>query len=233
MPAELFGNGGETTLSAAVDNVVTTLPVTSAAGFPSGEGQYRIRVGDELMVVTGGLGTTSWTVTRGAEGTTAAAHASGATVRHILTADALLSTPVYGARVHKATAQAISHDVFTIVNFDAEGFDTASLHDNATNPSRVLLGKLGRWLIISTLQYSSDTRGRRQANIFFNGTHIAVSQVNAYTGTGSTGVTVTTVLTSTATTDYVDVRGYQDSTVSLNIEAGSATSWLAAIYLGS
>lgn len=85
MAVELFGNGGSTTLSAAVDNLVTTLPVTSAAGFPSGTGQYRIRVEDELMIVTGGLGTTSWTVTRGAEGTTAASHASGVTVRHVLT----------------------------------------------------------------------------------------------------------------------------------------------------
>ncbi len=89
MAVELFGNGGTTSLAAAVDNLATTLGVASASGFPTGTGQYRIRVDDELMVVTGGAGTTTWTVTRGAEGTAAVAHASGATVRHVLTAGAL------------------------------------------------------------------------------------------------------------------------------------------------
>lgn len=98
MAVELLGNGGSTTLSAAVDGVVTSLPVTSAATFPTGTGQYRIRVGDELMIVTGGIGTTTWTVVRGAE-STAASHASGATVRHVLTGGALkpMLVPAGGA----------------------------------------------------------------------------------------------------------------------------------------
>ena len=41
------------------------------------------------MVVTAGAGTTNWTVTRGAESTTAVSHNDGASVTHILTAGAM------------------------------------------------------------------------------------------------------------------------------------------------
>ena len=39
--------------------------------------------------MTAGAGTTTWTVTRGAESTTAASHADGAAVTHVLTAGAV------------------------------------------------------------------------------------------------------------------------------------------------
>lgn len=89
MPQEQYANNAQTTLAAAVTAGATTLTVTSAAGFPA-QPQFRIRIDDELLLVTGVSGTT-WTVQRGIEGTTAAAHASGATVTHVLTAGGLLN----------------------------------------------------------------------------------------------------------------------------------------------
>lgn len=74
-----------TTLAASIDNSQTTMTVASAAAFPADE--HRVRVGTEIMVVTAGFGTTSWTVTRGADGTTAAAHGSGDGVRHLAVHD--------------------------------------------------------------------------------------------------------------------------------------------------
>jgi hypothetical protein len=56
----------------------TTLNVGSASGFPSS--QFSIRIDDEYMNVTGGFGTTTWTVQRGVNGSTAATHASGQTI---------------------------------------------------------------------------------------------------------------------------------------------------------
>jgi hypothetical protein len=52
---------------------VTSISLTSAAGFP-GAGNYYIMVDSEQMQVTAGQGTTTWTVTRGTNGTTAATH---------------------------------------------------------------------------------------------------------------------------------------------------------------
>ena len=57
-----------------------TITVASAAGFPT-SGSYYIRIDNEVMQVTGGQGTTTWTVTRGQLGTAPpVSHAAGATV---------------------------------------------------------------------------------------------------------------------------------------------------------
>jgi Tfp pilus assembly protein PilX len=72
------GPGASTTLSSAINSSQTTVGVLSATGFPTS--QFKIRIDDEVMTVTGGYGTTTWTVTRGASGTTAVAHAASQTV---------------------------------------------------------------------------------------------------------------------------------------------------------
>ena len=54
----------------------TTLNVSSATGFPTSA--FTIRIDDEFMTVTAGFGTTTWTVTRGAKSSAAAAHVNGA-----------------------------------------------------------------------------------------------------------------------------------------------------------
>jgi len=68
----------KTTLSAAISTAVTAVPVTSSAGLPTGP-PFTIRVDDEVMQVTA-LAANSLTVTRAANGTTAASHANGAEV---------------------------------------------------------------------------------------------------------------------------------------------------------
>jgi hypothetical protein len=72
------GPGASTSMASAINATQTTLTVASAAGFPTS--QFHIRVDDEVMTVTGGYGTTTWTVSRGASSTTAASHAAGQTV---------------------------------------------------------------------------------------------------------------------------------------------------------
>jgi hypothetical protein len=68
-----------TTLSGTITAGATSLSVASAAEFPSAD-PFTILIDGEVMLVTAGQGTTTWTVTRGYGGTTAAAHTSGATV---------------------------------------------------------------------------------------------------------------------------------------------------------
>ena len=66
------GPGANTTLGAALTASQTTLTVASATGFPTTS--FSIRIDDEFMTVTAGFGTTTWTVTRGAHGSTATTH---------------------------------------------------------------------------------------------------------------------------------------------------------------
>lgn len=99
---ELFANQASTTVSSGG----TTAPspgtseawtVASSSGFPAASNSASpatfFRVTDpasstEKMIVTNVSGTT-WTVTRGAEGTTPVTHASGFTVQNVVTAAAL------------------------------------------------------------------------------------------------------------------------------------------------
>lgn len=72
-----------TTLNGAIDAAVTAATVRDALGFPSSSafGPYRVLIDTEIVEVAAGHGTTSWSsMTRGADGTTAASHSDGATV---------------------------------------------------------------------------------------------------------------------------------------------------------
>ena len=76
-----------TTLSGAItSSTQQTITVTSAAAFPSA-GPYLVKIDSELILITGGAGTTNWTVyatgDRGYLGTAATTHSAGATVTQI------------------------------------------------------------------------------------------------------------------------------------------------------
>lgn len=87
MATEQFANKPVTTLNGAIDGDDTSLVVGSASLFPTVP-QFRILVESEYMLVTGVTGTT-FTVTRGVEGSSNVSHANGVPVTHILTAGAL------------------------------------------------------------------------------------------------------------------------------------------------
>lgn len=73
----------ETSLTAGIDAVVTTLPVVSTTGFPT---VGFVSVDTEIISYTGTTATSFTGCVRGASGTTAASHASAATVSHNIVA---------------------------------------------------------------------------------------------------------------------------------------------------
>lgn len=101
MPApESFSNDAETSLSAAISTTgQTSITVASASGFPA-SGEYRIRIDNEILKVTAGHGTTTWTVVRGQEGTSAATHSNSSVVSHVLTAQGLRSAAEEAALIY-------------------------------------------------------------------------------------------------------------------------------------
>ena len=84
---EQISNFGSTTLSTTINNSITTVVVASATNFPS-SGTFRIVIDSEIMLVTNVSGTT-FTVTRGQEGTTAVGHTSGVGVIQSITSSGL------------------------------------------------------------------------------------------------------------------------------------------------
>lgn len=69
----------QTTLAAAITSTTATTITLTAARFPDTNYSV-IRIGTEKMLITAGHGTTSLTVTRGYNSTTAATHANAAAV---------------------------------------------------------------------------------------------------------------------------------------------------------
>jgi hypothetical protein len=84
------GNGAHTTLMAAMNATQTTVSVSSASGFPA-TSQFTVRIDNEFMTVTAGFGTTTWTVTRGANGSTAASHVNAQSVDWSTSASGVIS----------------------------------------------------------------------------------------------------------------------------------------------
>jgi hypothetical protein len=83
---EKYTNGVATTLAEVLDASETGIDVTDASSWPTSG--FRVRVEDEIMYCTSRASNTL-TVVRGAEGTTAATHATGLAINHVITAQAL------------------------------------------------------------------------------------------------------------------------------------------------
>jgi hypothetical protein len=111
------GPGANTTLAAAVNSTQTTITVASATGFPTS--QFTLRIDDESMTVTSGFGTTTWTVTRGANGSAAASHVNAQTV--------VWNTPTSGAIGWNVTTKTLTISG----TFYIDG--SAKISDNALN----------------------------------------------------------------------------------------------------
>jgi hypothetical protein len=105
MPIERYANNATTTLSGDITSGAIVLTVASSGTDPwffPDQPQFRIRIDDELLLVTGVSGFT-WAVTRGVESTYASGHVSGSIVRQILTRDGLRRV---GTVIHEADSYA-------------------------------------------------------------------------------------------------------------------------------
>lgn len=124
-------------LASSITNTATTLTVTSATGWPT-SGSFIIQVDSEQMLVTGGQGTTTWTVVRGFNSTTAASHTgsptSGAIVFRPAVVIAGANFPANGGTQGTSVKDTSSDTI------GAPTTTLASTVTNATNPIQVAPG---------------------------------------------------------------------------------------------
>jgi hypothetical protein len=149
------GRGGSTvpsttlTTSGGINSSATSFAVASDSVFPAG-GNYTIQVDGEYMLVTGGQGTTTWTVARGVWGSTATSHNRNSTI--YLTTDIRPGTGLY---LHNASASAsVIDDWFTYgwnvgihIQNDASDNITDPFFDYPSGPQIASSGpRVGVWL---------------------------------------------------------------------------------------
>lgn len=130
--AEKFANDFATQLDGAIDDSVTSIDVDAAAPSALESGNFRIRIDDEILNVTAGQDTTTWTVARGAEGTAAASHSDNAVVTHVVTAATLQTVSdhvVDTSAAHAASAISVADSAANFTGTDVEAV-LAELQDN-------------------------------------------------------------------------------------------------------
>jgi hypothetical protein len=127
------------------------------------------------------------------------------------------------AAYHNAN-QSINNNTDTSLALNSERFDDAAFHDNSTNNSRLTVptGYTGWYAISGNCQYANNSTGLRQTSIMVDGTtYLAVNLQPAVSG-ATTIVNVSCVYYLTAG-QYIELRGYQTSGGSLNVE--TAGNW--------
>ncbi len=240
---ENFSNEFQTTLNGAINDSTTSVVVTSATGAPAAN--FRIRIGAEYMLVTAVAGTT-FTVTRGLEGSTAAAHSNLATVTHVLTAGGLIQkvaesggggggTPAFaGAKAYAATTQSIPNSATTAVAFPLEEYDTDAFHDLVTNNARLTVpaGKAGKYLLQGGTYIGAAPPTSTETLFRKNGTTLIRSAAGSI---GDGGWALPHATADLAEGDYVELIIYQNSGSAKTIGSTAGLdnqSWAAISLLG-
>jgi hypothetical protein len=139
---------------------------------------------------------------------------------------------VRGARVYRSAALTLVNNGTTPVAWDAESFDSHLLHDTSTNPERVTLNKIGKWLCVWQVVYDFSSTGVRDATLLLNGSSYTTRSTSA-TAAGSTYVGGSDLVVATAVTDYVEVSPFQNSGSTRNYGVGSSNTFLSVVYVGT
>jgi hypothetical protein len=136
-----------------------------------------------------------------------------------------------GAYATKTAAQTLTNNTDTILTWNAERFDTDGFHDNSTNNSRMTIpaGKGGKYLVIACAYWVTGS-GYRELNVYKNNSlaNYFYTVIDANYGFQN----VSTIVDCVAT-DYLEVRGFQNSGGNLNVNAGAENSFFCVTYLGA
>ena len=133
------------------------------------------------------------------------------------------TTPTFvGAHATKTANQSLANVTLTAVTFDGTDIlDTDSFHNPASNNSRMTIpaGLGGKYLIQAQIQWSSNSTGGREVQIYKNGA--TVLQYIQEDAEGSLNMSISGTYGLVAT-DFVEIRAYQSSGGALDIWASNS-----------
>jgi hypothetical protein len=135
------------------------------------------------------------------------------------------STTFVGARVYNSADISIPNATVTNLTFNSERYDTDAFHSTSTNTGRLTVptGKAGYYSIFGHVQVASSGSGTlRLIQFVVNNTTDIAEMTNLVPGNNSKMAMTTTWYLADG--DYVELRVYQDSGGSLNVQAISAYS---------
>ena len=130
--------------------------------------------------------------------------------------------PAFSA--NQSANQSIATGTYTKIQFNTENFDTNSNYDNATN-YRFTPTVAGYYQINAQLRdatgATTSAAGTLLCDLYKNGVEFQVAR-NSFNGAGLTS-NLSVLMYFNGTTDYVEIYGFQNSGVAMNIGSGVNT----------
>lgn len=120
-------------------------------------------------------------------------------------------------RVYRSTTQSIPNGAWTALSFDAERWDSDSIHDNVTNPSYLTCRTAGKYLVTFTAGYTANATGMRGWCFRVNGGQLQAVVMALTMGAGQTHYGGATVIVDLAAGDYIECLVYQNSGGNLTV----------------
>jgi len=124
-----------------------------------------------------------------------------------------------GAHAYNSGTQAISDSTETTLTFDSERYDTDTIHDTSSNTGRLTCKTAGKYAIGACVAFAANGSNYRYAMIRLNGTTNLCFDVRP-NSSGSLNCFLTPFIEwNMSVNDYVELRVWQNSGGSLNIQA--------------
>jgi hypothetical protein len=136
-------------------------------------------------------------------------------------AGGLYSPPA--ARVYHNASQSVANITLTALALNSERFDTDTMHDTATNNSRLTCKTAGLYEIKGCAAFATSAVGNvRALQIRLNGvTDLGVQYGHPIGGGALSSIITVSTLYELAVNDYVQLMAYQDSGGALNVLSGA------------
>jgi hypothetical protein len=159
--------------------------------------------------------------------------ATSASIQQSYLASGVAGTgPAFSA--YLSSSQAIATATYTKVQLNIKEFDTNNAFDNATN-YRFQPNIAGYYLISGCLYFNIApvTLSNGSLHIYKNGSTFKFVNLDANSGNGHYGSTVTSVIYLNGSTDYIELYVYQNNGSSQNIVGQSNATYLSGVMVRS
>ncbi len=126
-------------------------------------------------------------------------------------------------RVKKTSANNIADSTPTTLNFGSETYDTDTMHNNSTNPSRITFATAGKYHVGAVVKWDVAAGGTRKISIMLGGSTVLAAVEHP---DDCESMTISLDYTFTAA-QYVELVVYQDSGGGIDVlaEDGSPAFW--------
>lgn len=134
-------------------------------------------------------------------------------------------TPIstqYMTYVYHNATQSIAASTLTALAFNSEYYDTAIMHDNATNNTRITITQAGKYEGYITVAWADDATGYRQVLLRKNGaTYLSDGDTRVPITGNVTCITLPIPATTFALNDYLEAVVRQTTAGALNVNTCS------------